>query len=851
MAGTAPVRDPGFLLALRFALREMRGGLRGFRILIACMALGVGAIAGVKSIAASITGGIAAEGQAILGGDVSVSLVQRDIPEPTLALAEKDGVVSQSRLLRAMARRADGADQALIELKAVDGTYPLYGRLEGESGDIAISQAGADGVWVDPILMTRLDLNAGDQVLIGNASYTLLGPIKNEPDRLSGGAVFGPRVLMTLEGLDRSGLIRPGSLFTNRVAVRLEDPTDSSLARFTRNLKASAEDPGWRIQSRDNAAPALSRNIERFSQFLTLVGLTALIVGGVGVGNSTRAYLDSKRRVIATFKSLGAPSRFIFRVYMIQVLILAAIGIAAGLGIGIAMPFIARAALAGILPVAAASAVHLPSLVLATAFGVLTAFVFAVWPLALAKDTQAATLFRSAGFASRRWPSAPYLAMAAAALLLLAMLAVFFSDERGIALIFLAAMAFAFVALRAVAHGIEWLAKHAPRPRSTEIRMALGNIHRPGSLTAPVVLSLGLGLALIVALTLIDGSLRNQVTGNLPKQAPSFFFLDIQSSEIEAFQKDLLQLAPDGEVEAVPMMRGRITHLKGIPAAEYKASAGNWVLSGDRGITYSATKPANATVVDGEWWAPDHSGEPLVSFSQEEALELGLAVGDPITVNVLGRPVTARIANLRTVEWETLSINFVMVFSPNTFAGAPHGWLATLTMPGGAASDPARDGNILKTITRNFPAVTSVRVSDAIEAVNDLIGQLATAIRAASAVALAASLLVLAGALAAGNAKRMHDAVVLKTLGARRSSIMRSFVWEFALLGLATALFGLAAGGVAAWYVVTRIMTFSAVFDPVVALLIVAIALSVTIGVGLAATWRLLGQKAAPVLREL
>jgi len=275
------------------------------------------------------------------------------------------------------------------------------------------------------------------------------------------------------------------------------------------------------------------------------------------------------------------------------------------------------------------------------------------------------------------------------------------------------------------------------------------------------------------------------------------------------------------------------------------------VLSGDRGITSSSRKPDNATVVEGSWWAADYAGEPLVSFSKEEADELGLGVGDMIAVNVLGRPVSARIANLRTVEWETLSINFVMVFSPNTFAGAPHGWLATLTLPGGAADDAVRDGRILREITKAFPTITSMRIRDAIEAVNELIGKLATATRAASALALAASMLVLAGALAAGNGKRMHDAVVLKTLGARRGMILRSFVWEYTLLGLVAALFGLAAGGIAAWYVVTRIMGFSPVFDPGLAVLIVGIALVVTIGLGLAATWHLLGQKAAPILREL
>ena len=505
----------------------------------------------------------------------------------------------------------------------------------------------------------------------------------------------------------------------------------------------------------------------------------------------------------------------------------------------------------GLLPVAAGTTLYWPALALGTAYGLLTAFVFAVWPLALAQETPAATLFRSSGFETRRWPRPIYWLLTAGGLAALVALALLFSEERRIALIFLGAMAFSFVALRIVAKGIEWLARRAPKPRSTEIRMALGNIHRPGSLTSSVVLSLGLGLALIVALTLIDGSLRNQVTANLPKQAPSFFFLDVQNTEIDGFRKVLADVGGEGTVNAVPMLRGRITHLKGLPASQFMSSDGSWVLRGDRGITYAAEKPEGSTVVDGQWWPADYSGEPLVSFAQEEAQELGLKVGDMLEVNVLGRPIKAKIANLRAVEWETLSINFVMVFSPNTFAGAPHGWLATLALPGGASDDLARDGRILREVTKAYPAVTSVRVRDAIEAVNKLIGQLATAIRAASAVALLASLLVLAGALAAGNGKRTHDSVVLKTLGARRGVIMRSFVWEYALLGFATAVFALAAGSLAAWFVVTRIMKFTAVFDPLVAAAVVGAALLVTVGLGLAGTWRVLGQKAAPVLREL
>ena len=253
-------------------------------------------------------------------------------------------------------------------------------------------------------------------------------------------------------------------------------------------------------------------------------------------------------------------------------------------------------------------------------------------------------------------------------------------------------------------------------------------------------------------------------------------------------------------------------------------------------------------MTEGDWWAPDYTGEPLVSFSSEEAGELGLKIGDTVTVSVLGRSLTAKIANFRKVEWESLSINFVMVFSPNTFAGAPHAWLATVIDPGATAAEEAAT---LKAVTNTYPTITSVRVKDALDIINVLVGQLATAIRAAAAVALVASILVLAGALAAGNRARTHDAVVLKTLGATRSTLIRAFCYEYAMLGLSTAIFALFAGGVAAWFVVSNIMKLPSSFLPDVALVTMAIALIVTVGFGLAGTWRVLGQKAAPVLREL
>jgi putative ABC transport system permease protein len=562
-----------------------------------------------------------------------------------------------------------------------------------------------------------------------------------------------------------------------------------------------------------------------------------------------RAYLDGKRGVIATFKSLGASGGFVFTLYLAQILIIAAIGIAAGLLLGAAMPFAAAAALRSVIPVPAAGGFYPGALALAALFGLMVTLVFAILPLGRARDVPATALFREMGFESRGLPRLVYGATAFGIAAALAAIAVLVSDQRRIAAIFVAATIVSFLVLRAVAALVQWLARKSPRVSSTALRLAVGNIHRPGALTPSVVLSLGLGLTLLVTLALIDGNLRRQIGANLPARAPNFFFVDIQGSEVEDFSRLIAKEDPAGVLDKVPMLRGRIMALNGTPADKLDvAPEGAWVLKGDRGLTYAADKPANATLSEGAWWPANYSGEPLVSFAADEGKALGLKLGDTVTVNVLGRNVTAKVASFRRVEWETMNINFVMVFSPNTFAGAPHAWLATLADRKATAADDAR---VLNAVTKRFPTVTSVRVRDALDVVNRLVGQLGTAIRAAAGVALVASVLVLAGALAAGNRARIHDAVVLKTLGATRRTLMIAFVLEYALIGLATAAFALLAGGAAGWFVVATVMRLPAHFMPEVALITVVLALALTIGIGLAGTWRILGQKAAPVLRTL
>jgi len=849
------LRYANLSLTLRLAGRDLRGGVRGFYVFGACMALGVMAIAGVGSFARSIGDGLAREGRVILGGDLAFTLIHREATTPERAFLAARGEVSSVASLRAMARTSDGRS-ALVEVKAVDRAYPLYGTIVTEPSaalDALLAPRGdAFGGVVDPALIARFNLRPGARLTIGNASIELAAALKGEPDKLADGIAFGPRLMISEQALRASGLLQPGSLV--RWHYRLRLPPDRGSAAAMQDVKGAAErewpQAGWDIRTRLSASPALERNIERFTQYLTLVGLTALLVGGVGVANSVKHYLDGKRDVIATMKALGATGERVFAVYLAEVLLLALAATALGLVLAAALPFAITALIGPLIPLPIAPAFHPRELVLGLFYGVLTAASFALWPLARAHDVPVSALFRAEVAPERRRPRPRYIAAAGLAVVILSALTVAAAYDRRIAVIFIAAAAVVFLLLRLVAALVMWLARQLPRWRSTVLRLAIANIHRPGALTPTVVLSLGLGVALLVTVLEIDFNLRRQFTAALPEKAPSFFFLDIQAADAERFDAFVARQAPQATVERVPMLRGRVVSANGVKAEDLKASPNvQWVLQSDRGITYADEVPAGSRVVAGQWWPRDYSGPPLVSIEQKIADGLDLKLGDVITVNVLGRDISARIANTRALDWQSLGINFVLVFSPNTFRDAPHTHVATLTYPGGAtASDETR---LLKAVGDGFPAVTAVRVKDALDAVGKLVMNLVLAVRGASAVTLLAAILVLAGALAAGHRHRVYDAVVLKTLGATRRQLITAYAIEYLLIGLATAMVGVAAGSLAAWRVVVDVMTLPFVWFAGPASAAAFGALAVTVVFGLLGTFTALGRRPAPVLRNL
>jgi putative ABC transport system permease protein len=842
-------------LPLRFALREMRGGLRGFYVFIACIALGCMAIAGVGSLAASLASGLARQGQVILGGDLAFTLIQREATPSERAFLNSHGKISSVATMRAMAR-TNGGKATLVEMKAVDGSYPLFGEavLEpaGALSDMLAPRNGMFGAVADPVLLTRLAIKPGARLTIGNVNLEIRAVFTSEPDKLAGGIGFGPRLLVSQDALRATGLLQPGSLVRWHYRLRLlaNDTSDAAAKAVSAQARAQFPEAGWDIRSRSSASPQLERNVERFTQFLTIVGLTALLVGGVGVGNAVKSHLDRRRETIATMKALGASGRRVFAVYLTQVLLLAAVGGAIGMMLGAILPFAIVWAFGAIIPLPIEPALHPAELLLALVYGLMTALAFALWPLGRAHDVPVGELFRDAVTPQPHWPRKTYIALTAVAVLVLVALAVALAYDRRVAIIYVAVAAGVFVALRLIAGLLMALARRVPRVRTTELRMAIANIHRPGALTPSIVLSLGLGIALLVTVIEIDGNLRRQFSNELPAKAPSFYFLDIPADQATRFSAFVRAQVPGAKLEEVPMLRGRIISANGIAAENLKPKEGAaWVLQSDRGITYSSAIPSGSRLVEGTWWGPNYAGPPLLSFEKRIADGLGLKLGDPVTVNVLGRNITSRIANMRIVDWESLGINFVMVFSPHAFDGAPATHLATLTYPDGGT--PAQEGAIVRAVAESFPMVTAVRVKDALDAIGAIIGNLVLAIRAASALTLLVAALVLGGALAAGHRHRVYDAVILKTLGATRLRLLAAYTIEYFLLGTATALFGVLSGSLAGWLIIDNLMHLTFTWLPLPALGAALAAVVVTVALGLVGTFTALGHKPAPVLRNL
>lgn len=840
------------MLPVTFARRELRGGLKGFRILMACLALGVAAIAASGSLKASFHAALAEDARALLGGDLAVRLSHVEAAPPEMAALEDLGTVSAGIEMRAMARVAEGEARRLVELKGVDGLYPLVGRLElspdMQSEEALENRGGVWGAVADPNLLGNLGLALGDRVRVGETIYEIRATIEKEPDRVATALAFGPRLMVSSASLADTGLIQPGSMIRYVYKVALRPGLDAPGARAI--LAERVPDAAWQVRDTDQAAPGVGRFLDNLAAFLTLVGLTALLVGGIGVANAVKAYLDGRVPTIAILKCVGTPSRTIMATYGILVAALSLIGVLIGLALGAGLPWLVVVLAGDALPLTARIGLYPVPLLVAGCFGLLTALVFTLWPLARARAVPATALFRQLVMPVRRWPDAVTLAVMVVAALALAGLAVGSADRQGLAAAFVVASVLTLGLFRVLAWAVSRLAALVSARRTGLVahptwRLALANLHRPGSAVVSMVLSLGLGLTVLVAIALIEGNLARQFGERMPREAPSFFFIDIQPDQVEHFDAVVHEVAPQASVERAPMVRGRITRINDIPVAQANvAPEAEWAVRGDRGITSSDTIPDGARLVAGQWWTPGYDGPPLASVDSNIAKGFGIGLGDTLGINVLGREMTVTIASLREIEWASLSMNFTFILSPNALRGAPHTWIATVHAP------DAEEARVENAVTDRMTNVSAIRVKEALEAAREMIDHADMAVRLAAAVTLSAGALVLAGAVMAGRRRRVSEAVILKVLGATRGDLWRAWLVEFGIVGISTGLFAGIIGSAAAWAILVKVMRADWVFLPGIAAATLAICVAASLVAGFAGTFTAMRAKAAPMLRS-
>ncbi len=834
--------------AWRIARRDLNARFRGLRLLLVCIFLGTAALAAIGTLTAAIEGELASSGQELLGGDLQVEVWQRDLlPAERKALGEY-GTISSGFRMQAMASTPEAA--APIGLKAVDAKWPMFGTLVLDDGRKVGAPTGTDA-WIANTALERLGITVGETFKVGTVTLRAAGIIKDEPDRLSEGFQLGPTIIVAADIPARAGLLQPGALYQSKHRIAFANPS-RTLDGIEESLTKRFPNAGFNIRTRDRASPGADRFVRQMSDFLTLVGLAALVIAGIGIAGGVSSYLDQRRSSIATLKVLGATSADIVRIYAMQIGVAALIGSLAGLAAGVAVTPLLASALQGLLPVGSGFIISPPALALAASYGLLVAFAFAAAPLLRARTYPAMALMRSGIVPlARDWRALGVTALGIAGICALALLT---TAQPWLSGGFLLGAGGALLLLAGLGWAIQTLARRLPRPSNPLLRSALSNIHRPGAPTGALVTALGFGLAAFVLLAAVQSAIDGNIQKRVPQEAPDYFVLDVPQAKEQRFIELIEAEFPKAAIRTVPTMRGavlaygpkdrmtRVADLKELPE-------GAWALRGERGLTYADTLPPGNRVVEGAWWGPFYIGEPQVSVDADFARAVGLKPGDYITIGILGVERTARVANLREIDWESMGFNFALVFSRNAISDAPHNLSATIDLPDGA--DAAAKGRLLRALVKEMPSSSVIEVGGILVDARNLLQQVSLATLAAAAVTVLAGLAVLMGAIAAARAARTYDTVMLRVLGASRRQILLLQLAEYGLIAGVLALVALGLGSGLAWVVITQLFEFDWLPDWGEVLGVLGLGIALVLGFALAGSLPLLRAKPAQALREL
>ena len=845
------VRFPALAAALRFAWRDLRVILLDYKILVFAIAIGVAAVTGVGALTDSFLAGLARDGRALVGGDISFARAQGEPTAEEHAVLASQGTLSVVATTRAMVTR-EGGPSALADLKAVEANYPLVGlvRTTPQIPIAQLDQGGRLGALLDPTLMARLQVKPGDAIHIGQAILEVRASIDEEPDRLVAGAAFAPRLILSRAGLEATGLVTPEALV--RWTIKLALPPDATDARVTQaiaDVRTRLPQAGFEVRDRRNASPQIERITDRIAKFLVVMGLLAVVVGGIGVWNAVALFVERQRMSVAIYKSLGASGGFVFGLAMAELLALASLGVVLGVIIGSALPFgfapfLVQAGFDGFQPALSARAIAGGA-----AVGLGAALVFSILPAGGVHDVPGALLLRDDASGGNGRVRLRYRVLAGISLALFALAVSVVVGDWRLALAVIAGALLLAGLFEVAGRAFAALVRAVPRPTDPVAALAWTGLSRTTRVSRAVIVSLGVGLVVLAATSAVTSSLRAQLLEGLPDAMPNLFLVGLPARDGAAFHDFLTSRLPGATIDEAPLMRGRIVEIAGVPAEQVKArDNAAWVLEGDRGITFASSPPRDATIIAGSWWPADYQGPPLVSLGADAARGLGLKVGDAIAVNVAGRRVDAKIANLREINWAGFGINFVLVFSPRPIEAAPHTDLFTLAAP--SLGDPIQNASFVRDLNAAWPAVIAIDVRSMLAQARVLVEKVGLAVDASALFTILAAGIVLAGAVSADGRARGRTATILKVLGGTRRQLVLAALIEFAILGLMAGLVALVAGNGIAWALLRYGLDTPFVFAPGPTVGLLAAATIAIAVFGLAGNWRRLTAPPGPALRR-
>ncbi len=836
---------------LKIATREIRGGIKGFRVFLICLALGSMALATINSIKKSIDVGLNEKGVEVLGGDISIKLTYRFATENEIKFIKiNSSSFTETTDFRSMAVVVENdkiVDSTLIQVKGIDDKYPLYGKIlldpEMDLTDALEKKNNAYGVIVTKPLLARLDLEIGDRIKIGDNFFEIRAQILKEPDAGSNTFSFAPRVITYNTGLIESDLLGSGTMFdTNYRLVAPEMELETIKQAAAKLFKES----GMRWRDSTNATPGIDRFVERLSSFLLLIGMAGLAIGGIGVALSVTVYLETKRSTIAVFKTLGASDSTIFTVYFLIILVLAVAGSVIGAILGALLPIFLEPLMAPKFPIPVIFSFYYQPILQAIFYGILTAIIFSLWPLGRMLKNNVTSLLRNFVSQTILLPDLRYQLFTAITLLVLILVFSLRSPQPLVSISVFSGIAVSLLGLLAMAKCIKALcsifSKRKIFKKNLKIHLALSSLGGPNNEIALTMLSVGLGLVVLATIGQMDNNLRKNINNDLTERAPTFFLIDIQPQQLSPLENSMLNIGQISEFSSAPMLRGVISHINGIPAKEFAGD--HWAIRGDRGLTYSKTPPRNSSIIEGQWWDPNYEGEPLISFAKEEALEMGLSLGDKITVNVLGRDLVGTIKNFRNVNFATMRINFLMVFNPSALNKAPHSYIATVF------SKERSERDLLKIIGKDYPNVTAISMQDTLSRVTETLTTIAAITRWSSGMTIVIGFVVLVGVAVATENKRRYEACLLKTLGASNPQILISFTLRSAIVGAGAGLMAILVSNLATWLILTGFMNSQFRFNLNTALIIVVIGIMTNVCAGLIFSWRPLSASISQTLRH-